>query len=129
MASITPDDGRDWIANKLFNNESDEYPYIVAVGDGTTLPASDDSSLGNEIYRANDDDSNCTVELTGNTGQYLGRITVSGGTEVPANSDISEIGLFSSDGTTLLYRETRNAVTISSGDRKTFEFTNTIITE
>lgn len=124
MASVVVDEGREWISEKVLDNHVDGQFYIVAVGDGTTSPSSSDTSLENELYRANSDDSNCSIQDTSNTGEIKCRITVSGGTEVPAGSDLSEFGVFASDGSTLIYREVRDtAVTVQSGDRKTFEFT------
>lgn len=120
MASVITDEGRDWLKEKIFNNESDETPYIVAVGDGTNSPASGNTSLQNELYRANDDDSNCTIAPTSNTGEFEWRITISGGTEVPAGTDVSEIAIISSGTNEFIYREVRSTpVTLSSGDRRT----------
>lgn len=122
MASVITDSGAEWLSEAALAVH-DETAYVVAVGDGTTSPSSTDTSLTNELYRANDDDSVCTVDVTSNVGEILGRITVSGGTEVPAGSDIAEFGLFSSGSGTMLYHEViDNPVTVQSGDRKTFEF-------
>lgn len=126
MTTVIPDVGRNWLSEKSTGDRSGEEAFIIAVGDGTTSPSSSDTSLASELYRANDDDSNCTVETTSNTGEIIGRITITGGTEVPAGTGISEIGLHTSGSDTLVYREVRDtAVTLQSGDRKTFEFTFT----
>jgi hypothetical protein len=124
MPAIIPDEGREWISQSMMDTTDGEFPYIVALGTGTGATTASNTDLDNEIYRANDGDSNCTVESTTNTGEILARITVSGGTEIQnPPQDITELGLFVNDGSTLLYREVRNAVTIESGDRQTFEFT------
>jgi hypothetical protein len=122
MPEIIPDDGLEWASQKLLDNNVGEALYIVAVGDGTNSPSPGDTSLQSELYRADDDDSNCTVEPASGTGDIVARITVSGGNEVPADADITELGLFVSDGSTLLYREVNDAVTVGSGERQTFEF-------
>lgn len=122
MATVITSVGQEWISEHVVGDRSGDEFYVVGVGEGTTAPAESDTALQSEIYRANDSDSNCTVEATTNTGEVTSRITVSGGTEVPAGSSITELGLFTKDSDTLIYRETRNAVTIDSGDRKTFEF-------
>lgn len=120
MASIITDEGRNWLRDKLFNDETDETPYIVAVGDGTTSVSGSDVALDKELYRANDDDSTVTVEQTTNTGEFEFRITISGGTEVPAGSDISEFGIISGGTNEFIYREVRSSpITLQSGDRKT----------
>lgn len=125
MASVVVDEGRNWFREKVFNNKSDEKPYIVAVGDGTNSPTASDTSLQNELYRANDDDSNCTVAPTSNTGEFEFKITISGGTEVTAGSDITEFSVITDGTNEMLYREVRPSVTLNSGDRKTFEGTLT----
>jgi hypothetical protein len=122
MAEIIPDEGLEWASEKLFDQHSGEFPYVVAVGDGTNSPLPGDSSLQNELYRSTDDDSNCTVETTTSVGGSVARITVSGGGEVPAGAQITELALFVSDGSTLLYREVNDAVEVGSGERQTFEF-------
>lgn len=120
MASIITDEGRDWFRDKIFNDESDEIPYIVAVGDGTSAVASSDTSLESELYRANNDDSNVTVAQTTNTGEFEFRITLSGGTEVPAGSDVSEFAVITDGTNEFLYREVRSSpIPLQSGDRKT----------
>lgn len=125
MATVVPNEGEEWMSQKLFDGVSGT-PFIIAVGTGSTSPTESDTSLANEVYRANDNDSNCTVQPTSNNGEFVGKITISGGTEVAAGTDVTEFGLYPSDGSTLLYREVRTAVTIQSGDRKTFEFTVTL---
>jgi len=122
MPSVIPAAGQEWTSEKMMDVITGEFPYEVAVGNGSSSPTESDTSLDNELYRADDDDSNCTVEATTNSGEIVGRITVSGGTEISnPPKDITELGLITTDGV-LLYRETRGAVTIESGDRQTFEF-------
>jgi hypothetical protein len=124
MPAIIPDEGREWFSQSAMSNTGSERAYIVAVGTGTGATTASNTDLDNEIYRANDDDSVCTVEATSNTGEILARITVSGGTEIQnPPQDITELGLFVSDGSTLLYREVRSAVTVEAGESQTFEFT------
>lgn len=122
MPSVIPSTGQEWISEKIMDHNDGEYAYIVALGDGTSSPTESDTSLQSEIYRADDDDVNCSVNDTSNVGEVVARITVSGGTEISnPPQDVTELGLITTDGV-LLYRETRGAVTIESGDRQTFEF-------
>lgn len=125
MSTITTDEGIEWISEKTIGNREGEELFEVAVGDGTTTPSGSDTALANELYRSSHDSSNCTVDTTSNIGEVLGKITITGGQEVTAGASISEIGLFVNDSAdTLVYREVRDtAVTLDSGDRKTFEFT------
>lgn len=127
MATVVPDEGLEWFSERAVGEANGETAYIVAVGDGTGTVSSGNTSLSSELYRANDGDSNCTVEATASTGEIVAKITVSGTELNNLPQDITEFGLFASDGSTLLYREVRSAVTIQSGDRKTFQFTVTFI--
>lgn len=122
MSSIITDGGDSLVADLLLGLTTEELSSI-AVGTDGTPPTESDTSLAQELYRSTKTDSNVALELTGTTpGEFLGRITVSGGTEVPSGTDIEEIGLFG-DQDTLVYRETFSPVTLDAGDRKTFEFT------
>lgn len=138
MASITPDEGLEWIAERVIptSNTADEELYSIAVGSGTTAPAAGDTQLAVEEYRGIKPYSNISFEDTSPAiGEVQCRVTVSGGTEVPAGTDITELGVFARDPSisennvtdsddSLIYREVRDsAVTIASGDRKTFSFT------
>jgi len=130
MGTIIPDEGRDWLSETAVGDITGESLYIVAVGDGQSTVSPADSSLDNELYRANDDNENVTVRSTSTVGEIKGRIAVTGGLEVPAGSDIHEFGLFVDDGSTLFFRQVdQNGTTVQSGDRKTFEFTNTVVNE
>lgn len=123
MATTVTFNGLEWISDKTTGNLETEWLYVIAVGDGTRSPSQDDTSLQSELYRANDDDSNCTIETTTDTGAITGRITITGGQEVPAGAEITEFGMFTKGSNILVYREVRdNAVTLQSGDRKTLEF-------
>jgi hypothetical protein len=120
MSEIIPDEGLEWVTDKTFGSNPSEYAYIVAVGDGQSSPSPGDTELDNEVYRSNDDSNDCTVEKTSAT-EITARITLSGGLQIPADTDVNELGIFISDGTTLLYREVNDTVTIGSGEKQTFE--------
>lgn len=135
MATITPDEGRNWYRDRALSTAAtdDQVVYDVAVGTGSASLSTNDTQLDNEIYRGNPDDySNISVQSSSTVGRFVCRITVSGGTEVPADTDITELGVWARDPSiaegsvtdgddVLLYRELRGAVTIASGDRTTFE--------
>ena len=121
--TVIPDAGRDWISERVVGGRDTESFYIIAVGDGTATPSGSDTSLANELHRANTDGSTVEIRATSNTGEVVGRITVTGGQEVAAGADIQEVGMFTESSDVLVYREVReNAVTLDSGDKKTFEF-------
>lgn len=123
MASVIPNEGQEWVSQKIMGNLDSEYAYEIAVGTGTASPTTSDTSLSNEIYRANSDDSIASISLTSSSGGIQCRITITGGTEVPSGSKITEFGLFVNNGSTMLYREVRSSVKLDSGERQTFEFT------
>lgn len=135
MATITPDEGLEITFDKLLNDDAfDDWEiFQIAVGDGTANLSNLDTQLDNELYRANKDDSVVSIEDSSQPGKITVRLSLSGGTEVPAGSDITEFGIWAIDptdrpvdGTTdakdrMLHRELRNAITLDSGDRRTFE--------
>lgn len=126
MAHVITNVGEDWFADRAVKSGFNEYLDIVGVGTGNTAPSNSDTQLDNEEYRASKSNSNVTVETTSNIGEVRCTISITGGTEVTAGSDIWEFGLFS-DGGTLLYREVRDsAVTVESGETSTFEFKITV---
>jgi len=137
MATLTPDEGLEFTADKLLDDPSvaNWEMYQVAVGSGSANLDNNNTQLDNEEYRANKDDSNISIQDSSIDGRITVKITISGGTEVPAGTTITEFGIFAvdptdtplpTDGTTdskdiILHRELRGGVTLSSGDRKTFE--------
>lgn len=138
MATITPDEGLEFAADRIIGApEVDGWElYQVAVGTGSTSPQNTDTQLAAESYRGNRSDSIVSIEDSSIDGRIIARITISGGTEVPAGTTVTEFGLFAThpnnppdDDTAdaddrLLHREVRDSgVTIDSGDRKTFEIT------
>lgn len=126
MAHVIPYVGRDWRRDRTLNENFNEYIDIIAVGTGSASPSRTDTQLEVEEYRASKSDSSVGIEATSNTGEIRCTVSITGGTEVSSGSEIREFGLFSSGGT-LLYREVRDsAVTVDSGDTKTFEFRVTV---
>ncbi len=148
MATITPSEGLEWFVRKSLNESGvvDEKIYDVGVGSGSGSPVLGDTQLDQQEYRTNADSSNVTIENTSpDLGELEVRITINGGTEVPAGTTITEFGLWARDpalpqtdftiesGETfpgdiddandiMVYREERTGVTIDSGDQKTFLF-------
>lgn len=121
MGTIIPDTGLDWFANKSLPGEPDTDLQYVAVGTGTASVASDDTALANESYRADIANGNGSISLSSNTGTLRVSITVSGGTEVPAGEEITELGVLTEEDE-LTYREVRDTITVENGERITFQF-------
>lgn len=153
MATITPDEALDWYRNLAMdegrsqsNQARDELPYDVAVGTGTAQLSSGNTQLDAQVHRNNITDSNVSISSTSNVGEFEAAITVTGGTEVPADTDITEIGVWARDpdlpqsdftggsestndsDDVMLYRETRPAITVPAGNRKTIRVT-IVVTE
>lgn len=139
MTTITPDEGLDWYRDIAVpaNNARVKEVYDIAVGDGSASLSPSDSQLDNELYRGKKPDSNVNIIAKSATGVYEVSITISGGTEVAAGANITELGVWSRDPSIdennvtdaddeMLYRELRPGVQLESGDRKTFKFTITV---
>jgi hypothetical protein len=143
MATLSPDEGLEWFVERALDEGgvSNEEIYDIAVGSGTASLSSTDTQLDQEEYRAKDADSNVAIINTSpQTGEIECRITISGGTEVPAGTSITEFGVFARDPTidensvtdsddTLVHRELRPSITLESGDRKTFVLTISVIND
>jgi hypothetical protein len=129
MADIYPDEGLDWITTALTGAAAGEELYEIAVGTGTTTPASGDTGLATEVFRTDIDADNAAIDFTSRTGEIRIAISVAGGTEVPSGTTITEFGVFADDANnSLVYRETAPSTTIDAGERVQFEanlsFTN-----
>lgn len=120
MATIIPNVGLDWLADRSVGVIDDELWY-VAVGEGTASPHESDTSLELELYRTNKEESNASISRGPSTGEITCSISVAGGTEVNAGDTITEIGVFT-EGDVLAYREVRESIEIGEGQRLTFEF-------
>jgi hypothetical protein len=112
--------GLDYIVNGVFQ-KPDSRINTIAVGSGTTAPSVTDSSLESRVFEATDETSAVSFESGSDPGEYISRIAVQGGTEVPGGVGISELGIKTDNGD-LVYRETRNTVTVETGSRIVFEF-------
>lgn len=140
MVTITPNEGLEFIADRTIGVSavSDWEMFQVAVGSGTESLNENDTQLESEEYRANKTFSNLSIEETSTDGEISITISVSGGTEVDPGTGITEFGIFAADPNNapsdnsddandiLLHKEHRNAVTIESGDRKTFQLTYSV---
>lgn len=148
MASITPDEGLEWFVEKSLNESDvqDEIVYDVAVGSGSTSISPSDTQLDVQEHRSNDSDSIVNITNTSpQTGEIDVKITISGGTEVPADTQITEVGVWARDPSLpdsdfeggsqstndsddrMIHREILPGITLASGDRKTFAFTVNVV--
>lgn len=114
MAAIITQEGRQWMADRLFGNTNGSIDTIV-LGTDKTTPQLDDQNLGSEIYRAGFSQSNVEVASTINNGEYVIDVEVSAGTEVNPGVIIYEYGLISSADGVFIGRETLNGLEVNSG--------------
>lgn len=128
MAEVYTNGGLEWLSGKKVDSADSTVLFGVAVGDGTSSPSSGDTSMESEIHRTNADNSNCTIETTSNNGEIRVKVSVSGGSEVPGGSDISEFGVFTDESTpTMVYHEVTSGKTVTDGTRVTFEMLLTVV--
>jgi len=111
MTSTITDDGLEWIGDRAAGLASGPID-AVAVGAGTDPPSIDDQELQEEQAR----DLDGVFEAGHGIEEYA--IEVSGGLEVPADTAITEFGLFAGD--VLVLREVRAPVTVNAGERSEF---------
>lgn len=121
MADVIVNDGRDLLEQKAIDSNYSAVLDTVAVGDGTQSPSLTDSSLTNNLYEASSSNSNVTAEKDAGVGEMRFTIAITGDTEVPGGSDITEIGVKASDGTLFYYEVRDTAITVSTGETVTIE--------
>lgn len=116
--TTAPDNGLDRIATSISNIISH-----VAVGTGTNESASA-TALGNREFTASRSDAVVEILQPGETGEIEVVIAIKGGTEVPGETGISEIGVFDGDpaaaGTTLLFIDEFQTVIVEDGHTEEF---------
>ncbi|EMA47983.1 hypothetical protein [Halococcus saccharolyticus] len=66
----------------------------MAIGTGTTAPTASDTQLENEVFRATTGDAPLNwVDDPDTPGRYEAKLSVTGGDEVPAGTQITEAAL------------------------------------
>jgi len=116
------DDGLEALSDAAHGFTSDEIDAI-AVGTGTGNEATGATSLASEAYRADRTSEDVEFVETDATGAVEAIITVTGGQEVPADTDITEIGVFigeTNGNATLLIIDEFAAVTVEDGHTEEF---------
>lgn len=91
MTTIT-DAGLEWKAGSLVGNH--DHLDAVAVGSGSGAEATGSTSLANQEYKAQVSNEDVVIQETSSQGGLEAIITVTGGQEVPADTEITEIGVF-----------------------------------
>lgn len=123
MTYVYTNNGLDFVEQATTDSSFSSVLNTVAVGDGTAAPSETDTSLTNQLYEETDAASNITIErpAQAGVGEMRATITITGGTEVPAGSSITEFGLKADNGT-LVYKEVRSSpIDLPSGVTKSIE--------
>lgn len=117
MTTLT-DDGLAYLADHAAGVVPEPI-NTVAVGTGTAPEAHADSSLDSPIYRASTASDNARlVPSETDATRYQGVIDVTGGNEVPAGTEITEIALMvarENDPDILVMREVQSASIVDAG--------------
>lgn len=88
----------------------------IAVGVGSAPESIQDEALDDQIYWSTDENQNVRFSpVPDYPSSTYAAIDLHGGTEVPAGTQITEIGLFVSDLNTLVYRDVTAPVTVEAG--------------
>jgi len=95
---------------------------FIAVGSGKNESVTA-SALGSREFAAPTSNSNVELVETGTAGEFEAIIRIKGGTEVPAGTTISEVGLFDGDpggSGTLLVIDEFPGITVEAGHTEEF---------
>lgn len=117
MAGTVTEDGTEVFA-ELGSGATSSGVEAVALGEGTSDVSETDQSMESEVHREAPE----TITKTGN-GEREYSITVTGGTEVPAGTDVSEFGLFdttTADSGRMIYHEVEDPITVNDGVSQEF---------
>jgi len=116
MPALVPDVGLEWLEARAMDSSTSEVIYEVAVGTGSSAPDSDDTSMDEEVYRLDKTQDNCSIERTSQTGKVRCAIGFTPGLEVSSDLTITEVGVFTDDGT-MVYHELREGIELQSGEK------------
>jgi sulfate adenylyltransferase subunit 1 (EFTu-like GTPase family) len=122
MTTVT-NEGLEWYRD--LSLDGGETINEVKIGSGTNTESTTATSLGAVEYSATNSSTDVEIQEGANTNEYVCNITVTGGLEVDAGTDITEFGVFSSDGK-LIAIDNFTSVTVSSGVTEAFSMTFTI---
>lgn len=115
------DSGKDFVEESVVGNGFTEVFNTISVGNGNRSPNDSDTALDNQLYQEDTTSSNVSIDRGSGTGEIRATVQITGGTEVPSNSEIVEFG-FETDADTFIYREVRDsAITVASGETKIIE--------
>lgn len=100
--------GRDLVAEQVVSEIT-----AIAIGTGTTTPTESDTSLESPEFQAGVTANTASASVTGETGRFQVSLRVVGGSTVPADTELTELGVFTDDG--LIYREVKDPRSVGAG--------------
>ena len=117
--TTTTDNGLDYLRDRAIGDASGPIDTIV-LGTGSGSESQTASSVDSSVYTGVVTDNNIEFKPTGTTGRLEAIITVKGGTEVPANTDITEMAIRASGDGVLVSIDNFTAVTVEGGHTEEF---------
>lgn len=113
--TVLTDVGREYLDDLQYGRVSDPIDTI-AVGIGDAPESAANTDLDEQIYESTVDNANVEFEpVPETTAATYASIDIRGGHEVPANSEITEMGIFCGPEDVLVYRDVQNAQIVESG--------------
>lgn len=120
--TVLTDQGLQYINDYTFGRETDPID-TMAVGTGTAAESTGDTTLENELYRSSA--SNADVRfppVPDALASTYGAIDVVGGhPDIPAETELTEIGVLVGAQDVLVYREVRSPVIAENGIETTLQ--------
>ena len=113
--TVLTNDGRSYLDDLQFGRTTDPI-NAIAVGTGSAPESIQDSQLDNQVYISTAENANVRFSpVPDYPSSTYAAIDLHGGTEVPAGTEITEIGLFVGAQNILVYRDVTAPVTVESG--------------
>lgn len=117
--TTTTDNGLDYLRDRAIGDASGPIDTIV-VGTGSGSESQTASSVDSNVYTGVSSDSNIEFEPVSQTGRLEAIITVKGGTEVPADTNITEMAIRASSDGVLVSIDNFDAVPVEGGHTEEF---------
>jgi hypothetical protein len=112
--------GRNLVAKQVVSEIT-----AIAIGTGTTDPTESDTSLESPEFQADITANSASASVTGETGEFQVSLRVIGGSTVPADTELTELGVFTDDG--LIYREVTDPRSVGAGQSIQIETELTVL--
>lgn len=119
VSSALTEAGERYLPNRIVKGDRAPTIDTVLVGTGTTPASVSDTNLDSQIH-AGAIPADSSIEANNTVDGAIDiSIEITGGIEVPPNTEITELGFETSDGD-FIYREVREGTTVAGGERLSF---------